>query len=77
MYRKDPIHCITVVQFYCSTGNQKRGTSLLNICKSNNLLILNGRCHKDEGIGKYTFRDISVIGLNNILFKNLKHDNYI
>ena len=43
------------------TAFNKQGESLLNICKSNNLLILNGRCHKDKGIGKYTFRDISVI----------------
>ena len=43
------------------TAFNKQGESLLNICKSNNLLILNGRCHKHKGIGNYTFRDISVI----------------
>lgn len=37
------------------------GNMLLDICKSNNLLILNGRCGKDRGTGAYTFKNTSII----------------
>ena len=37
------------------------GYRLVDICKNNNLYILNGRYGQDKGIGKYTFRDQSVI----------------
>ena len=39
------------------------GNLLLDICKSNNLLILNGRCGSDKNIGAMTFRNQSVIDL--------------
>ena len=44
----------------CNKVN-RLGTKLLDICKHNNLFILNGRMGKDKDIGKFTFRDISVI----------------
>ena len=37
------------------------GNQLLDICKSNNLIILNGRCGQDKETGAYTFKGISVI----------------
>ena len=37
------------------------GYRLIDICKNNNLFILNGRFGKDKGIGNYTFRSTSVI----------------
>ena len=39
----------------------KQGEVLLGLCKSKNMFILNGRCDKDKNIGKFTFRDTSVI----------------
>ena len=37
------------------------GFKLIDICKNNNLTILNGRFGKDKNIGNATFRGISVI----------------
>lgn len=37
------------------------GFRLIDICRNNNLFILNGRLFKDKNIGNYTFRDKSVI----------------
>ena len=52
------------------------GNMLLDICKSNNLLILNGRCGKDRGTGAYTFKNTSIIDYSiasvETLFKTLK-----
>ena len=42
------------------TSNNE-GNSLLQICKTNDLLILNGRCGKDANIGALTFKNTSVI----------------
>lgn len=42
-----------------STNNE--GHLLIEICKSNNLFILNGRCGKDKGVGVFTFKHLSVI----------------
>ncbi|MES9882143.1 MAG: reverse transcriptase family protein [Sedimenticola sp.] len=42
-----------------STNNL--GLKLLDICKMNNLFILNGRCDTDKGVGAFTFKHISVI----------------
>lgn len=39
----------------------KQGEHLLDICKSSNLFILNGRCGNDKGKGKLTFRNISLL----------------
>ncbi|MEW8547180.1 MAG: endonuclease/exonuclease/phosphatase family protein, partial [Candidatus Thiodiazotropha sp.] len=41
--------------------SNNEGNFLLDICKTNNLFILNGRCGKDKGIGNFTFRNLSVI----------------
>jgi len=43
------------------TKINKSGRRLLEICKSNNLFILNGRIGKDRHAGNYTFRALSVI----------------
>ncbi|MCW4343918.1 MAG: reverse transcriptase family protein [Candidatus Thiodiazotropha endolucinida] len=37
------------------------GNSLIELCKSNNLCILNGRCGDDKNVGNLTFRNTSVI----------------
>ena len=37
------------------------GNFLIDICKSNNLFIMNGRCGQDRGIGEFTFKNTSVI----------------
>ena len=37
------------------------GYKILDICKNNNLFILNGRLDKDRNIGQFTFRQSSVI----------------
>ena len=37
------------------------GKFLLDLCKSNNLFILNGRCGQDKGVGELTFKNVSVI----------------
>ena len=37
------------------------GKLLLDICKSNNLLILNGRCRNDKGKGTLTFRNCLIL----------------
>ena len=34
---------------------------LIDICKSNNLFIMNGRCGQDKGRGEFTFKNLSVI----------------
>ena len=39
----------------------KQGEHLLDICKSSNLFILNGRCGNDKDKGKLTFRNISLL----------------
>ena len=37
------------------------GNFLIDICKSNNLFIMNGRCGQDRGKGEFTFKNTSVI----------------
>ena len=37
------------------------GRSLLEVCKSSNLFMLNGRCGKDKDVGPFTFKNVSVI----------------
>ena len=37
------------------------GNTLLDICKNNNIFILNGRSGKDKGLGNFTFRNTSAI----------------
>ena len=48
------------------------GRFLLDICKSNNIFILNGRCGQDKGIGAFTFKDISTIDYSLSSFEGLK-----
>ncbi|MCG7877394.1 MAG: endonuclease/exonuclease/phosphatase family protein, partial [Candidatus Thiodiazotropha endolucinida] len=40
------------------------GKNLLDMCKSSNLCILNGRCGEDKDIRNFTFRNTSVIDYN-------------
>ena len=47
------------------------GNLLLDICKSNNLLILNGRCGSDKNIGAMTFRNQSVIDYSIVFYQAL------
>ena len=46
-----------------SSDKKKNNTGyrLLDICKNNNLTILNGRFGQDQNVGKPTFRGISVL----------------
>ena len=37
------------------------GYRIIDVCKNNNMFILNGRYGQDEGVGSFTFRDQSVI----------------
>jgi hypothetical protein len=37
------------------------GLRLIDICKNNNIFILNGRMFQDQHVGNFTFRDSSVI----------------
>ena len=48
----------------CSLDSSKTnttGTWLTDVCKNNNLFIVNGRVGKDKGVGRRTFKDISMI----------------
>ena len=43
------------------TKTNARGYTLIDICRSNDLFILNGRYGEDKNVGQFTFRDKSVI----------------
>ncbi|MEW8548549.1 MAG: reverse transcriptase family protein, partial [Candidatus Thiodiazotropha sp.] len=55
------------------TNNE--GNKLLDICKSNNLVILNGRCGDDKYVGATTFRNCSVIDYSIASCHSLFHVN--
>lgn len=58
-------------------SSNNEGNFLMEICKSNNLFILNGRCGNDKGIGAFTFRNISVIEYSLVSAQGLKFiDNF-
>ena len=48
------------------------GRILLEICRSNNLFILNGRCGEDKGKGEFTFKQCSVIDYSMVSAQALK-----
>ena len=48
------------------------GKILLEICKSNNLFILNGRCGKDKEMGAFTFKNTSTIDYSIFSTESLK-----
>ena len=48
------------------------GNMLLDMCKSNGMLILNGRCGDDKFIGSMTFRIQSVIDYSIVSFQSLQ-----
>ena len=45
----------------CDQSSNNIGFKLLDICKNNNLFILNGRMGSDKDKGNFTFRHTSVI----------------
>lgn len=52
------------IQIHRKSSDKKKnnnGFKLVELCKNNNLTILNGRFGKDQDVGKPTFRGISVI----------------
>lgn len=49
------------------------GNFLLDICKSNNIFILNGRCGQDRGLGSFTFKSLSTIDYSLSSFEGLKY----
>ena len=48
------------------------GNMLLDMCKSNSMLILNGRCGDDRFTGSMTFRNQSVIDYSIVSFQSLQ-----
>ena len=48
------------------------GNMLLDMCKSNSMLILNGRCGDDKFTGSMTFRNQSVIDYSIVSFQSLQ-----
>lgn len=53
--------CIPLERVSKDVKTNNTGYWLIDICKNNNLFIVNGRFGKDKGIGSATFRDKSVI----------------
>ena len=53
--------------------SNNEGNLLIEICRSNNLFILNGRCGNDKGIGAFTFRNTSVIDYSLASAQGLKY----
>ena len=52
------------IQLYRESKDKKNnvlGITLLDICRNNNLFMLNGRYGNDKNVGQFTFRDKSVI----------------
>ena len=52
------------IQLYRESKDTKtnaRGYTLIDICRSNDLFILNGRYGEDKNVGQFTLRDKSVI----------------
>ena len=49
------------------------GNFLLDLCKSCNLFILNGRCGRGKSIGSLTFKEISTIDYSLSSFDGLKY----
>ena len=51
---------------------KNEGNMLLDMCKSNSMLILNGRCGDDKSNGSMTFRNKSVIDYSIVSFQSLQ-----
>ena len=49
------------------------GNMLLDMCKSNSMLIFNGRCGNDRNNGAMTFRNQSIIGYSIVSFQSLQY----
>ena len=52
---------ISVNRASCDTVVNTNGSKLIEICRGNNLFIVNGRLGSDQNIGNFTFRDTSLI----------------
>ena len=57
-------HGIQVERVSSDKKKNNNGHRLVDLCKNNNIFILNGRYGKDSGTGAMTFRDVSVIDYN-------------
>ena len=53
-------------------SSNNEGNLLSEVCKSNNLFILNGRCGNDKGKDAFTFKNISVIDYTVVSAQALK-----
>ena len=54
------------------TETNNTGHRLIEICKQNNLFILNGRFGQDKTLGKYTYKDKSVLDYSIATFRCLE-----
>ena len=52
---------IQVERFSVDKKKNNTGYRVIDLCKNNNLFLLNGRYGNDKGVGKYTFRGQSVL----------------
>ena len=57
------LECLNILKDRRSQDSHvnNHGHRLLDLCRNNNLFILNGRLGQDRGIGRFTFRNASVI----------------
>ena len=63
-YKTEILKNLNIPLARCSLDSSKTnttGTWLTDVCKNNNLFIVNGRVGKDKGVGRRTFKDISMI----------------
>ena len=60
---KTLLACANMSELRTSKDNviNNEGRKLLDICKSGNICILNGRCGDDKYIGNFTFNNTSII----------------
>ena len=54
-------HDLHAIRTSKDATKNSNGRKLLELCRNNNLFILNGRCDMDKNIGQYTYRESSVI----------------
>ena len=55
----------------------KHGLELIDLCKTCNMLIMNGRCGADQGVGKYTRVDPSGFSVIDYVLCNVEPHTYI
>ena len=54
----------------------KHGLELIDLCKTCNMLIMNGRCGADQGVGKYTRVDPSGFSVIDYVLCNVEAHTY-